>query len=123
MGDNDTGPALLQGFERGLNIPLGGRIQSRGGFIQDQDGGIFEQRTGNRQSLTLPAGQAHPMLADQGLEALGQGANEFHDVRRLSSPQYLPVTEFTHGPISDVIAHGIVEQHYLLGDERDIAPQ
>ena len=57
VGDQDTGPGLDQGFNGLLDLLLGNGIQSRSGFVKDQQGGILEQDPGDGNTLLLAAGQ------------------------------------------------------------------
>ena len=62
--------ALHQRLQRGLHLPLGFGVERRGRLVEDQDRRVLEQRARDRQALALAAGQAHAVLADQGVEAL-----------------------------------------------------
>jgi len=56
VGDHEGGPAfhqLLQGF---LHQAFIFGIQRTGGFIQDQDSRVFQDRTGDGNTLPLSAG-------------------------------------------------------------------
>lgn len=53
---NDQGGAILhEFFEGGLNPPFRFGIQGRGGFVQNEDGGISEQGAGDGDALALAA--------------------------------------------------------------------
>ena len=54
VGDDEHGPLRDQSGERGLDQVLGFRVNRRGGLIQDQDGRVVEQCSGDRDSLFLP---------------------------------------------------------------------
>ena len=56
VGDDEGGPAFRDG-EHGLAYPLFRySIHRTGGFIQNQDGGILENRPGDCQKLPFPPG-------------------------------------------------------------------
>jgi len=55
MRDDDGGASLDETLKRGLERSLGLRIKCGGGLIKDEERRIFEQRSSNRQSLSLPA--------------------------------------------------------------------
>lgn len=76
MRDHQRGAAFHQPLQRLLHGALAVRIERAGGFVQQQDRGILEQRTRNRHALLLAAGQARAALAQFAGVALGQGADE-----------------------------------------------
>src|ERR1035437_522577 len=53
------------------------RIERGGGFIQDENGGIFQKSARNRQPLALAAGEIGAALAQHRVVALRQSADEF----------------------------------------------
>ena len=53
--DYENGTALAQRFDGLLNRALGFGVQGGSGFVTDQDRGVLEQRTSNRDSLSLAA--------------------------------------------------------------------
>ena len=55
-----------------LNIGLGFRVGEGSGFVEDEDGGIDEESTRNRDSLSL-ATRGMRVLPNDGVEASGQG--------------------------------------------------
>ena len=74
VGDDDgraTGERLAQ---RLLDGRLGGRVEVRGGLVEDDDARPGEQQAGDRQPLTLAAGEPVAALADHRVEAVGQRA-------------------------------------------------
>ena len=60
VGDDERRPVLHDVGQGGLDQSLGFRIERRGGFIQDQDGRIFEKSPGDRQALPLPDREQPP---------------------------------------------------------------
>ena len=53
--DDKRGASAHQRFQRILNQPFAFRIQGTGGFIQNQDGGILQDRSRDGDALTLAA--------------------------------------------------------------------
>ena len=45
-------------------------VEGAGGLVEDEDGGVPQHCSGNRQPLSLPAADAPPALADAELEPL-----------------------------------------------------
>ena len=60
----------------GLDRRLGGRVDRGGGVVEDQDARVGEQGAGDRHPLALAAGEGEAALADAGLVAVGQFADE-----------------------------------------------
>lgn len=52
--NDQGGTSLHQALQGVLYQPFGFGVQRRGGFVQDQDGGVLVQRPRNRQPLALP---------------------------------------------------------------------
>ena len=71
VGD-DQGGAVAHGvFERGLHIALAGGVEGAGGFVEQQQRGVFENGAGDADALALSAAQAHAAFAQIGGVALG----------------------------------------------------
>ena len=65
VGDHKTGAALHQSLHAALDQPLGFGVEIAGGFIENQDARVGQDRPGDGDSLALPAGEFHAALADQ----------------------------------------------------------
>lgn len=59
-------------FEQGLGL----RVEAGSGFVEDQDGGVFEEGAGEGEALGLSAGEAGSVFADDGFVFFGQRFNE-----------------------------------------------
>ena len=68
-------PAIAS-LQAGLDRRLGGRVDRGGGVVEDQDPRVGEQGAGDRDPLALAAGEGQAALADPGLVAVGQLADE-----------------------------------------------
>ncbi len=55
MGDHKRGPVFHEIGQGHLDHALRFRIQRRGGLVEDEDGGITQQRPRDGQSLAFPA--------------------------------------------------------------------
>lgn len=71
MGDDQASAAAQQGLQGGLDELLGDGVQVRGGLVQDEDAGVFEDGPGDRDPLFLPAGEPVAAFADEGVVAVG----------------------------------------------------
>jgi hypothetical protein len=73
MRDHHRGAAFGDAVEFGLDRLLGLRIQRRGGFVEDQDRGVLQQRARDGDALFLAAGEFQAALAHFGGVAVGEG--------------------------------------------------
>src|SRR2546427_3756489 len=62
--DANRGAPPHQFLQRLLNGPLGFGVQRAGGFVEDQDGRVPQDRPGDGQALALAAGKLHAAFAD-----------------------------------------------------------
>ena len=76
VGDDEGRPPGHHLAEPGLDRRLGGRVDRGGGVVEDQDPRVGEQGAGDRDALALAAGEGQAALADPGLVAVGQLADE-----------------------------------------------
>src|SRR5690606_5939289 len=65
--------ALLDGAGDAL---LDDAVQGGGGFVEDQDLRVAEERPGQGDPLTLPAGEPHTAVAELRVEAIGERREE-----------------------------------------------
>ena len=90
MGDDDRGGP---GRERAQAIDqrrLRRRIERCGGFVEDDEAGIAEQRAGDQQPLPLAARQAAAMLAQRVSEAAGERADPVRQADIRAAPASIP---------------------------------
>ncbi|MNQ36602.1 hypothetical protein D3C85_501260 [compost metagenome] len=97
-------------------MALGFGVECRGGFVEDQQRRIFQQRPGDRQTLTLATGQQHAIFTDLRIQAFGHLRNEVH-CERIRSGLFNVGTGCTgQVTVSDVVGDGVVEQGDMLRD-------
>ncbi len=76
VGDGDDGSSLheLAGgfFEQGFGFG----VKRGSGFIENQNGGVFEEGAGEGEALGLSAGEARAAFADDGFVFFGQRFDE-----------------------------------------------
>jgi hypothetical protein len=80
MRNSNRGAALGGLIQGGLYNLLGRRVQRGRGLVEQQDLGIAQEGSGNRQTLALAAGKQGALCADEGVEAFGEGEDELEDV-------------------------------------------
>ena len=122
MGDDQGGAAFFQAFQRLLDGGFGLRVECRGGFVEQQQRGVAQDRAGDRDALALAAGQAHAAFAHFGLVAVVERADE---VVRLGG-----AGRFAHFLVAgafaaeaDVVGGAAAEDHGFLRHQRDRAAQ
>ena len=76
VGDDERRPAVHRLAQPALDRLLGGRVDRRGGVVEDQDPRLGDQRPGDRDPLALAAGERQPALADDRVVAVGQAGDE-----------------------------------------------
>lgn len=65
-----------------LHAGLALGVERRRRLVEQDDGSILEQRSGNRDALTLPAGEQSPVFRNVRVEPLGQLGRRSRAVRR-----------------------------------------
>ena len=83
MRDDQRGAADHEVFQRVLHGAFALRVERRGGFIEQQDGRVLEQRAGDGDTLLLAARQAGAAFAKLAGEAFWQGVEEDVGIGRL----------------------------------------
>ena len=63
MGNHETGASLHQALKGFLNQPLGGGVDTGGGFIENQNRRIGQQRTRDADALFLAHTELHTAFA------------------------------------------------------------
>ena len=76
VGDHQHGALAHQPVDRLLHQPLGFGVERAGGLVEDEDRRVAQQRAGDGDPLPLTAGEPGAPLAEHGVEALGELADE-----------------------------------------------
>ena len=84
MRDGEDRPRTGQPIEQRHDRLLAGRVEVRRGFVEEQDAGVAEQRTGDREALPLATAEPGPALADTRVESARQVRDEL-DRRRTAA--------------------------------------
>src|ERR1017187_10461576 len=122
VGDADRGAASHQFFECHLNDALGFGIQGAGGLVQNEDGGVLENRPGNGDALLLAAGEIDAFFPD----VEGVAARLLHDEIVRVSVLCRRLDFLVGGSFStkgNVKADALVEENRLLSDNGNVGPQ
>ena len=86
VGNDDDGHAAAQFVDTLLDDAFRLAVERAGGFVEDQQLRLLEQLAGDERALALAAGEADAAIAHAGMETLGQGFDEFEQVRAAGRP-------------------------------------
>ena len=114
MGDQNHGFAIALLSQGAENDCLVQAVQVGGWLVQQQEGRIVEERSGQTQPLPLSAGQAVAQLGNLRIIALGQACDKIMDGGLFAGHDNLLVGGIQLGQ-AQIIADGIVEQVGILG--------
>ena len=67
---HQSGTLLHEFIECGLHQAFGFGVERAGGFVQNQDGHVFQQGAGDGDTLALTAGKFETVFADFGLQTM-----------------------------------------------------
>ena len=114
-------------LEFALDRLLGASIKRRGGFVENQDGGVLQDRSSDRHALFFAARKLQAALADDSAVTIGRARDEVMDVGRarrcLDARLAIGQIEHLGSAVSDVVADAVVEQHGVLRHDADRAAQ
>ena len=83
MCNHDVGASAHEALQRILDQELAFAVERAGGFVEDQNARIAEERARDRDALALAAGKFRTPLTEQGVVTFGQVADELVCVSRL----------------------------------------
>ena len=116
--DDQDRLSLHEAGQRRLDIGFGFRVGEGRGLVEDEDGGVDEEGSRDRDALRLATGGVG-VLPDDAVEASGQGAQVVVDARGPCGRPHRFVAG-ARNPQRDVIAHGDVEELRILEHEGDV---
>ena len=118
VGDGDDGSTFRQLprglFEQGFSF----RVEAGGGFVEDEDRGIFEEGAREGYALSLSAGEAGATFANNGFIFIWKRVNKFMQVCGLRGSDNLCVSCVRFAD-ADVGGDGVVEEVRALGNPGD----
>ena len=120
--NGDGGAALHQSLQGLLHQTLALGVEGRGGLVEDEDGRVLEDGTGDADALALTAGEATTTVANHGVVAVLALHDEVVGIGYLSGLDDL----FHRGVIyaeGDVVVEGVIEEDGLLVDVADEGTQ
>ena len=113
VGDDQSGAPRHQAWQGLLDQVFALGIQGAGGLVQQQNGGIHQQRPGNGQALALTAGKPQAGLAQVGLVAVGQLLDKVVGMGGLGGGLHLGVAGAGFA-VADIVRHRTEEQRRIL---------
>ena len=122
MCNHQRGTSLHRRLQRRLHHALALGVECAGGFIQQQQRRVLEHGTGNRNTLALSTGQAHPALAQKSVIAFGQSHDELMRKRSACCGLYLVVAGLWFA-VTDVLQRTARKNHSVLRHDADALPQ
>lgn len=108
-------------FQRFLHDFLGHGVQGGGGFVKDQDGWVLYECSGDGQALLLSAAHCCTAFADYGIVAVRKVNDKVVRVGKTGSRLHVGIRRLG-APVTNVFAHGRVEELRLLVDEAQNSP-
>src|SRR5207248_5021768 len=109
-------------LQRHLNLFFRFGIERRSGFVENENRRIFQDRARNGQSLLLPAGKKHSLVADEGVVFSRLRQNELVRVGHLSGAINV-IPGGVEAAKQNVVVDGVVEQKRFLCDQADLLAQ
>ena len=123
MGNNECRAIFHQTFQGGANVRFGFRIYAGGRVIQDQNAGVFQQRTGDGHPLLLAAGEGHAALTNKGVIAIWELFNNLMNGRELGCLNDFFIRNLAMNTIGDVLFDRAGEQEWLLLHDPDLGAE
>ena len=120
--DADRRPPPRQLVERLEDLRLRPRVERARRLVQDENGGIPQQRARDRKALALAAAHAHAALAQHGVRPGRERLDPALQPRRPGGLEDFGVGRPFAGQ-RDVLAQRRVEQEGVLEDEPDLAAE
>ena len=121
MRHDQHGPRPGHASDRVADDRLAGGIEMRGGFVEDDQPGVGQDRPGDRDALPLPAAQPDPALADGLVVAVREGGDEVVRARLAGGGPHGAVGRAGPGQ-PDVVGDAAVEQVRKLRHPGDLRP-
>ena len=122
MGDEQHADLPFERVDGASKVFRGVRVEVAGGFVEQQDSGLFEKCARNGDTLLLAAGEAHAVFADFALLAFGHLVDGVVNFGDLTGLDHLLEAHVRVGD-DEVIVDGAGEQHGLLRHHAEVVAQ
>ena len=117
--DHQGRPSLHQLIECILDLDFSLGVKRRGGFIEDQDRGVFQKRPGDRNALSFPSRKLYPLFTDDRLIAFGKPRDKIVGIGGLGGIDDI-LFALLNVSVCDILPDRIVEEDRLLSDYADL---
>src|SRR5581483_4433847 len=121
MGDDDRSLVFHEPLQRFEHEFLRAGVETRRGFIHDENWGLAEHGPGNCDALALTSGESHSAFAKQCVVALRQLLNEFACIRQLCGTNDFGAGSFGLA-IRYVLPNWRAKQHRFLQHKAELLP-
>src|SRR4051794_27692967 len=121
-GNDHAGALAHQSCTRVLDQPFALAVQRTGGFVQNQNTWIDQERPRDRDALTLPARQLRPAFAEERVIPFRQLGHELLNVRCASDCKELVIGSIRVA-VKYILAHRAGEEDGVLRDDADLVAQ
>ena len=116
MGDGDDRAAFGEEIEGALDFLFGLGIEGTGGFIEEENRGVFEEGAGDGKSLLLTTGEVAAFVADDRFVAVGLEEDEVVSEGLAGGRMDLGFGG-VEATIADIFGDGGVEEECFLSDD------
>ena len=116
VGDDDAGASLHEFGEGLLDGLLAFGVEGGGGFVENEDGRVFEHGSCYAEALALSSAEGDAAVADGGLVAEGEGVDEGVGVGD-GGGLFDKVEAVVGVAKGNVVGDGVVEEDAVLRDE------
>ncbi len=118
VGDDQGGAAFHQALQGLLDGAFALGVERAGGFIEQQDRGILEQRPSDRDALFLATRQTGTALAEVGAIAIRKFGQEVVRFGAAGGGEHVLIAG-AESAVADVVQGIGAEQHRILGHQGD----
>lgn len=118
VGDDEGGSSPGYRIELALDGLFCAGVQGGCGFIEDEDGGVFEECPGNGDSLFFSSGEFEAPFSNPAFVTFRQGGDEFIKLGGAGGCHDFFVAGIGTA-VLDVVEQGVVEEDGILGDDSD----
>lgn len=120
VGDDDGCAAFYEIGQGFLNDGFCFAVEGGGGFVHDENGGVFEDGPGDGQALTFAAAETVASTSDGGVVALRHAHDKIVGFGGSGGVFNFFAGHFALYAVGYVVGDGIVEKDDFLGYEGDL---
>ncbi len=122
MRDDEAGPIVHDMVHRFLDKDFRAGVYRTGGFVQDHQTWIGQNRAGDGDQLLLSLRDVGGLLIDHHVIPVGKGLDEVMDAGGLGGLDHFLISR-GQSPVTDVLPDSAVEQPGILQDHAELFPK